>query len=1004
MAAESLSLRRWSRRGFAAGLLGLLALAALGFHGDDPPKPPTRVPWTTSRVVGTPDPPPPYKAVNAFPNVKLHHPLLITRAPGTDRLFVAEQGGKIVSFRNRPDAKADLFCDLPKEIKTLKRTPNATEFEAVYGLVFHPKFAENRFCYVCYTLKNPKVKNLPDGSRVSRFKVTGAEPPRIDPASEEVVLTFLQGGHNGGDLHFGPDGYLYISTGDAADPNPPDVFHTGQDITDPLSSVLRIDVDHTDPGKNYAVPKDNPFVGLMVGDKPAQPEVWAYGFRNPWRMSFDRKTGDLWVGDVGWETWEMVHRVEKGGNYGWSIVEARQPVNTADKPGPTPIRPPVIEIPHTLGASVTGGYVYRGKKFPELVGAYVFGDWETRRIWAARIDGDRLKSMVELADPNVRVVAFGEDHDGELYVVDYDAGTIHTLAKNDAPMNDPSQFPRRLSDTGLFASTRDHVPAPGVYKFEINAHQWQDFATAEHFVALPGTSAVTDYEQEKPLPGNRADWHNFRLHFPKGAVLVKTISLELERGNPATRRRVETQLLHFDGLEWHGYSYAWRDDQTDADLVPADGAEKVFSVKDPVFGDGMREQVWTFHNRGQCAQCHNAWSKYSLAFNLEQMNRPISTPAGAKNQLTWLGELGLTSRVGRDGKPRPPYTADEAKKLPKLADPDGDAPLKERARAYLHANCGHCHRFGGGGAVDFELQAFAELGKKVIDAPPTRGTFDLPDARVVAPGDPHRSVLYFRMLKFGGGRMPHLGSEFPDPHGLALVREWIERQSSEYGNGGGPHADTPPSDAEIGQLLGSVRSAQKLAESLGALPPDARRKVLAAAAKLPPGNVRDLFEGYLPHTGERKLGSNPRPQAILSRKGDADRGRELFWSERTKCQTCHKIDGKGIELGPDLSAIGKTRSREDLLESLLDPSRRIDPPYQPYNVRTLDGRAFTGLLVKRDAKEVVLKDNQAKEVRLAAEDVESLRPARDSLMPTGLLADLTAQQAADLLEYLAARK
>ena len=212
--------------------------------------------------------------------------------------------------------------------------------------MFHPKFEENRYCYVCYTLqqKEAKPENLPDGSRVSRFKVTDADPPRIDPASEEIVITFQGGGHNGGDLHFGPDGMLYISTGDGAGPNPPDPLNTGQDCSDLLSSILRIDVDKKDAGKNYAVPKDNPFVGM----KDVRPEIWAYGFRNPWRMSFDRKTGDLWVGDVGWELWEMVYKIEKGGNYGWSIIEGRQPVKPDQKIGPTPIRPPTIELSHTI--------------------------------------------------------------------------------------------------------------------------------------------------------------------------------------------------------------------------------------------------------------------------------------------------------------------------------------------------------------------------------------------------------------------------------------------------------------------------------------------------------------------------------------------------------------------------------------------------------------------------------------------------------------------------------
>jgi putative heme-binding domain-containing protein len=308
--------------------------------------------------------------------------------------------------------------------------------------------------------------------------------------------------------------------------------------------------------------------------------------------------------------------------------------------------------------------------------------------------------------------------------------------------------------------------------------------------------------------------------------------------------------------------------------------------------------------------------------------------------------------------------------------------------------------------VDFELHSTADLRKKVIDAPPTRGTFDLPDVRVIAPGDPTRSVLYYRMLKFGGGRMPHLGAELPDPKGVGLIGEWIGHLPAPNGKGGDwPSKLDRPTDEQIGQMLASPTAAVPLAAHVGnGLGDDSRRKLLDAVARLPAGNVRDLFEGYLPHTGERKLGSNPRPQAILARKGDAGRGKELYWSQRVQCQTCHKIDGQGTELGPDLSAIGKTRTRDELLESLLEPSRRVEPPYQPYLVRTLDGRSFTGLLVRRDAKEVVLKDNQGKEVRVAAEDLEAVQPARDSLMPTGALADLTAQQAADLLEYLTSRK
>src|SRR5262245_33120139 len=627
----------------------------------DPPKPKEpesakrpRPLWTTSRVVGSPDPPPPFKVVRAFLNLKFEHPLLMARAPGGSRLFVGEQAGVLYSFADRPDAKAELFFDLRKEIKTIHLLPQAKEVEAVYGLAFHPNYEKNHYCFVCYTVRDPKrgQRNLADGTRVSRFTVTQTEPPRIDAASEEIVITFLQGGHNGGDFHFGPDRCLYISTGDATNPNPPDEFNTGQDISDLLSSILRIDVDHKDPGKNYAVPKDNPFVSM----KEARPEVWAYGFRNPWRMSFDGKTGELFVGDVGWELWETVHRVEKGGNYGWSAMEGPQPVKP-EKIGPTPIRPALIELPHTIACSVTGGRVYRGKKFPELMGAYVFGDWETRRLWAARFDGDRTKEMPEIARPSVRIVAFGEDREGELYFLDYDGGTVHTIARNDSGARNAS-FPTTLSETGLFASVKDHALAAGVVPFAINASQWQDGATAEHWVAFPGASSATLHAGAgKPIPGN-VDWHNFRLHFPPDAVLVRTLSLH--------GRRVETQLLHFDGVDWHPYAFAWQPDQSDADLVPAEGAEKEVS-------DGGENRLWQFHSRSQCMAGHSSWAEYALAFQPEQLNRP--GPDG-RNQLVALTEAGLIRRAGADGKAMSAFDAGSAARERKLTDPtDVSQPL-----------------------------------------------------------------------------------------------------------------------------------------------------------------------------------------------------------------------------------------------------------------------------------------------------------------------------------------
>ncbi len=987
------------RRRLSWLVLSLAVVATVGWVlAADRPAP--RTPWVGSKLVGSPELAPAFQLVNAFPKAKFDHPTLVAQPPGGGRFFVAEQGGKIFSLKPTPDATPELCFDPAAELKNLALTPGAVGVESTYGFVFHPKFAANRQCFVCYTLKAKDKPNLAEGTRVSRFTMTTAEPPRIEPASEEILFTYLQGGHNGGDLHFGPDGMLYVSTGDSADPNPPDARKTGQDITDLLSSVLRIDIDRKDAGRNYAIPKDNPFVGTLIDGKPARGEVWAYGFRNPWRMSFDRANGELWVGDVGWELWELVHKVSRAGNYGWSAVEGRQPVNSGWKLGPTPIEPPVIEIPHTEGASMTGGYVYRGKKYPQLVGKYVFGDWVTKRIWAAEVKGTELVELKELTPPTVRVVAFGQDADGELYALDYDNGTIHAFMPNDTAASDPAKFPRTLSASRLFADTKSHAVAPGVVKFEINSPQWQDYATSEHFLAAPGTAPVIDYTGKKQIEGN-VNWNWYRLHFPASTALVKTLSLETTRGDPATRRRVETQVLLFDGQYWHGYTYAWRDDQSDADLVPAEGSEKTFAVKDPVFAGGVRQQTWNFAGRSQCMQCHHSWAEHTLGFNLEQLHRDTDGPDGRVNQLTKLFDAGVLERRAKDGKPLPTYTATDLKKERRLTDPaDAAASLDDRAKGYLHANCGHCHRFGGGGAVDFELHAFADLAsKKLVNAKPTRGTFDLPDACVIAPGEPGRSTLYYRMAKFGTGRMPHVGAEFVDEAGVDLIGLWIASLDA----AGKPGRAEPAVTKARGDLADNPLPFARLLGT-GAAGADAA-KFLEVAAKLPAGPKRDLFEGYLPHDGrDKRLGANPRAKPLLALTGDAVKGRELFVAEKSQCVKCHKYEGQGKEIGPDLSGIAKTRSREHLLESLLEPSRRVEPAYQSYLATTHDGRTFTALLVRKDATAVVLRDAEGRDTTLVPADIDTLRPARESLMPAGLLADFTPQQAADLLAFLASRK
>jgi putative heme-binding domain-containing protein len=964
-----------------------------------------RIPWTSSHIKGSPEPPPPYKIERAFPKLTFRNPLHLTTAPGINRFFVCEQAGKIFSFPIDPNvARADLVIDLAKELHSWDKAKVRGTGD-LYSLAFHPQFAKNRYCYVCYILDGKGAKPLDDGSRISRFRVTDSDPPRIDPGSEKVLLTWLAGGHNGCDMHFGPDGFLYISTGDGAGPNPPDGLSAGQDLSRLLSKILRIDVDRAEDGKPYAIPPDNPFIKTAN----ARPEIWAYGLRNPWRMSFDRQTGDLWVGDVGWEAWEMIYRVQKGGNYGWSVMEGPQAVRPEATRGPTPILPPALAFPHTEAASITGGYVYRGKRFKELAGVYLCGDWVTRKIWGTRFDGDKILWHKELALGKERVVAFGEDHDKEIYIVSHDdKGAIHRLAPSEAVKDFAGDFPKKLSETGLFASVKDHTMAPGIVPFSVNAEQWADHASADRFVAVPGAGTIKVYDSQPPWPNNSGE-----VFFPKDGVLAKTFTLEMERGNPKSRRRLETQILHFDGVNWQGYTYTWNEAQTDATLVGAKGMDRTLSVIDAKAPGGRREQRWHYPSRAECLTCHNPWSGYTLAFNAAQLNKNHDYGGVVDHQLRALQHADLVTFLKRDWK-----AGTEKLRTPgteRLADPfDSAASLDERARAYLQVNCAHCHQFGAGGTAQIDLRHDIPLERtKTMEVRPVQGTFEMAGAQIVAPGDPYRSVLYYRMAKLGPGRMPHIGSEIVDERGLRLIHDWIRQQPiRKDARALLDKLRTQTAKAEraaaINQMLSSTSNALMLATALSEqqIPDEVRGQVLAAAMALPNNQVRELFERFVPDDQRpKRLGSVIRPEQILQKKGDSERGREIFFkSAGLQCANCHRIAGVGSTLGPDLSAIGKKYTRAQILESILEPSKFIDPKYVTYVVETTDGKVLTGLLAVKNDKEIVLRMAGDKEVRVQANLVAAFLPQQKSLMPELLLRDVTLEQAADLLEFLAGLK
>ena len=572
--------------------------------------------------------------------------------------------------------------------------------------------------------------------RIVRYSVS-RKPRFALKGNPEVLFSWKTINHNGCDLQWGPtDGFLYISAGDGSVQRDPG--KVGQQVHVVRGSILRLDV-HSKPdsGRAYAVPKDNPFVGM----EDVLPEIWAYGLRNPWRTCFHPITQELWVADNGDDLWEMLHCVKSGSNAGWSSFEGHQPFNQ-DLPlgGPTRTHsaPRLVHSHHEL-RSIIGGVFYRGKKLPELAGHYVYGCCVTREIWAVPYDAtkDALGKPFRIAKTGGNTLtAVREDHQGELVLLSL-SGHIETLvAIEEQITNRP--WPNSLADTGLFKDVQMQQPASGVEEYKVQAEGWNDGASARRFVAFPGSPFV-----------NRGSIRSrSSLWIDPGGALVKTLYLD---NSP-----VETQVLYNSGT-WQGYTYKWDAEGKTASLVPEQGE----TVE-------LETQTWRYSSRSECMICHNQRSLFGIAFTTPQLNR---TNADGIQQL----EQWLKKKVLRGSREL------EKQRMVKLADPydPKSGTLEERSRAYLHVNCAHCHHptgMGGRSALNLEYHVpLAETG--MINATPLVGLLGKSEAKLIVPGNPGFSELLGRMNRRGPGQMPLLASHQIDEDGVTLIRDWIHSLS-----------------------------------------------------------------------------------------------------------------------------------------------------------------------------------------------------------------------------------
>lgn len=730
----------------------------------------------TSRVLGSPDPLP-LEPVRVFPKLKFERPVEATHAgDGSGRIFVVEQKGIIRVFKNDESvSEAKTFLDLSE---VTRRDGNE---EGLLGFAFHPRYAENGKFYVYYSV-------TPRASIVSAFTVSKDDPDRADRESEEKLMHFPQPyeNHNGGSMKFGPDGYLYLGLGDGGLRDDP--HKNAQNLGRMLGKILRIDVDHRDEELPYAVPRDNPFVGHKLPngtgatEKVARGEVWAYGFRNPWRLSFDRKTGELWTGDVGQDRFEEIDLVERGGNYGWSLREGRHNFEPESPAKPTGLIDPLVEYFHGEGQSVTGGIVYRGTKLAGYEGAYFYADYLSGAIWTLRLDDlKRVAANRQVARTELTPAAFGEDQDGEILICSFDGG-LYRLRPREIDLQAVSEaFPKKLSETGLFASVPENVPAAGLVPYELNVPFWSDFAVKDRYVALPKEKSVKFEENE--------GWE-----FPVGTVFVKTFWLHRDRVNMADAVRMETRLLVNAPEGWVGYTYVYDEDQRDAVLIDA-GITRTIPIKTDA---GIVQQHYYFPSRTDCMTCHTKKEGFVLGPETPQMNRALSYHGKTENQIElwkrlemfveepkkeakkfaqypdWgfgnLDRSGGAEDSSRRSDATMRHSLDDALRVPEGAD------IETLARAWLDVNCAMCHQPEGiaPGKRDFRFDTKLEK-MNIVDIAPAQMRRRPEGTKLIAPGKPELSELLRRIQSDYPLQMPPVATNLVDPKGSAVIERWIRK-------------------------------------------------------------------------------------------------------------------------------------------------------------------------------------------------------------------------------------
>jgi len=729
-----------------------------------------------------------YTVTNAFGALNFFDPVCIASPPGeTNRLFVVERGGTIAVITNLAAPTRSVFLNISSKV-----TANLEEC-GLLSMVFHPGYATNGNFFVWYY--GPDTTTAGSGAHdiLSRFTVSAGNSNSANAVSEvKFIRQFDENQyHNAGDMHFGPDGFLYLSLGDEGGSD--GSYNNDQAIDQDLfSGLIRIDVDkrvgnlpnpHPAASTNYTIPPDNPFIGATsfngtsVNPAEVRTEFWAVGMRNPWRWNFDPVTGRLYLGDVGQNAQEEVNIVVKGGNYGWAYVEGCISGPKTPPVGFSSIAP-ILCYPHGSAANqgycIIGGPVYRGTRYSQLTGAYIYGDNVSGHLWSLTYNGTNVTSSQTLiAGGVVGLSSFGIDpRNGDVLLairgVEGSSSTTQPLKRliYSSATTGPV-LPPTLNDTGAFTNLNSLTPNAGIVAYDLNVPFWSDNAIKTRWFSIPNTNLAIDYS-----PTN--NWQ-----FPTGTVWIKQFDLQTN-SSPPVSTRVETRLLVKTTNGIYGVTYRWGG-ATNATLVPEAGMDESFVINN---SGVLSTQLWHYPGRFECSACHTPIAGYALGVNAPQFHRNMTYAGGTTNQLQALSDAGyFTSSV-----------TDIPSVTPLASPTNAGYSVEYRARSYLAANCVHCHQPGGAGLGLWDARFSTPINQCGITNGPLIDNLGNPNNRVILPGSISNSVMLTRVANFGNIHMPPLATSVINTQSVRLLSAWITNYV------GNPYLDVSPAILEFGPV------------------------------------------------------------------------------------------------------------------------------------------------------------------------------------------------------------